>query len=130
MKVLTEWPKPRSFPWASTLFLIINAIVIYLFNKYDIHLGWMVPPILLNIFFFVAEKDIYRREKRNYDSWNKEMGYLMGLTDKEGKPIQDPRKHFRRRKKKVDNTQLKGKKGKGKSKNSVDLGIITGPQTV
>jgi len=39
---------------------------------------WTWPVWLLNAFFFWAEYDDYRRERRNYDGWNYEIRQLMG----------------------------------------------------
>lgn len=87
MKTPTQWPKPSSVPWSSLAFTLLDVGIFFLLSEMRISIYWMIPIILLNIFFFVAERDIYKREKRNYDSWNKEMGYLMGVTDREGNPL-------------------------------------------
>lgn len=52
-----------------------------------VHVGatlwWGVPCFAMNAFFFWAERDIYIREKRNYDSWNKEISELYKTPIKE-----------------------------------------------
>lgn len=84
MKTPTQWPKPSSVPWSSLAFTLLDVGIFFLLSEIHVSIYWMIPIILLNVFFFIVERDIYRREKRNYDSWNKEMGYLMGVTDREG----------------------------------------------
>lgn len=111
----SQWPKPSRTPWSSLIFLLLNALATYALDLLGFNTLWMVPALLLNIFFFWAERDIYRREKRNYESWNKEMGYLMGVTDKNGVPL---------------TPQYQVKKTKVRKRKHTDNGISSGPQTV
>lgn len=110
----SQWPKPSRFPLSSIVFLFLNAAAAYSLYSLHFNLFWLAPSLLLNIFFFWAERDIYKREKRNYDSWNKEMGYLMGVTDRQGIPL----------------SKSVGSKTKRHKKKRVDNGILSGPQTV
>lgn len=109
----SQWPKPSRTPWSSIIFLILNIAAVYALDILGVNTLWLLPAVLLNFFFFWAERDIYKREKRNYDSWNKEMGYLMGVTDKNGVLLKSTPKPTKKRKRK-----------------QVDNGIVSGPQTV
>lgn len=99
MKSPSKWPKPLWIPWSSLVFIVLNASAIYALLTLQISVFWMIPSLVLNMFFFWAEQDIYKREKRNFDSWNKEMGYLMGVTDREGRPLAVKSSRPQRRKK-------------------------------
>lgn len=83
----SQWPKPSCIPLSSIVFLFLNLGAVYFLELLNLNILWLTPFFLLNIFFFWAESDIYQREKRNYESWNKEMGYLMGVTDRNGVPL-------------------------------------------
>lgn len=51
----------------------MNAGIAYSFNVYGLNVFWLAPMWFLNGFFFWAERDIYVRERRNYDDWYEEM---------------------------------------------------------
>lgn len=112
----SQWPKPSRIPLSSIVFLLLNLGAAYTLDFLQLNVLWLTPSLLLNIFFFWAERDIYRREKRNYDSWNKEMGYLMGVTDRNGVPL-NASSSRKQRKKKMRN-------------NSNSNSVVSGPQTV
>jgi len=114
---MSQWPRPSKTPWSSLAFLCVNALTLYILNHLHLSPLWLLPSVLLNIFFFWAERDIYKREKRNYDSWNKEMGYLMGVTDKLGRPLPSPK-------------ALRSAKPKKRKNKKLSSDIISGPQTV
>ena len=74
------WPKPSPIPWCSLVLLVVNAVGIYLAIRFQVSYWWTAPSVVLNVFFFWAERDIYIRENRNFDDWCEEMKYLLGET--------------------------------------------------
>lgn len=76
-----SWPKPSIYPWCSIIITVFNAILFFIVvdllkGKYQapemVAALWMIPVFFLNVFFFWAEYDDYKREKHNYMSWVEE----------------------------------------------------------
>lgn len=77
--------KPKKMPWGSFVFLGLNIFLFFLLDYLNINVLWCIPSFFLNMFFFWAEYDIYKREQYNYSGWKHEMGFYMGISDKNGK---------------------------------------------
>ena len=75
-KPLSSWPKPQPLPVCTIILLIVNITLAYWFVQAKISHVWAVPMYAMNIFFFLAERQIYVREKRNFDGWKEEV-YVM-----------------------------------------------------
>lgn len=73
----TSWPKPCATPKSSLVLLLINIVAIYYLLDFNLSVYWIIPSLILNVFFFHAEKDIYFRDKRNFDSWYVEVKYSL-----------------------------------------------------
>lgn len=72
-----RWPKPSSFPVCTFVLLVVNVGLFYGLLYTHSSQMWGVGFYLTNAFFFWAERDIYKREKRNFDGWNREMIAMM-----------------------------------------------------
>lgn len=79
---MPRWPKPSPIPYCGIIFLLVNAMIAYAFDHYAVNVFWLSPFWLLNGFFFWAERDIYMREKRNYDDWYEEMRSIFEDEDR------------------------------------------------
>ena len=75
--ILATWPRPSAFPICTFVLLLVNIGLFYgLQESHSTHL-WGAPIYIMNVFFLWAERNIYAREKRNFDGWHAEIALMM-----------------------------------------------------
>jgi len=74
---LATWPRPSPFPICTFILLIVNIGIFYGLQEVQATHLWGAPIYAMNVFFFWAERNIYTREKRNFDGWHAEIAMMM-----------------------------------------------------